>query len=101
MPSFLPQTRQRGEYPVEIIPPHVAIESIPEVQWDGVVKRLLEVKDKLPRCYSDHPIVKKHPSELVMPWGIFLDGLQYSKKGSMLVVTLSPVAQDHPKLILG
>eukprot|EP00971_Amphidinium_carterae_P347808 6490004-Amphidinium_carterae.1 len=99
MPSFLPQTRERGTYPLEIIPPHMAIESIPDAQWEGLVRKVKQVN--LPRSYTEHPVVKEHPNEVVMPWAIFLDGLQYSKRGSMLVITLSLIAQDHPKLILG
>eukprot|EP00971_Amphidinium_carterae_P325507 6455799-Amphidinium_carterae.2 len=101
LPSFLHQTRERGTYPLEIIPPHMALECIPDVQWEQLVERLHNVKNDLPRCYREHPLVLEHATELVMPWAIFLDGLQYSRKGSMLVVTLSPVAQDQPKLILG
>ena len=49
--------------------------------------RLREMQEgnELPPAYTDSPVVRDcPPGELAMPWGVFMDGVQYSNADSVV-----------------
>ena len=58
---------------------------------DGTLAtRLQEALDdkSLPPTYYNNPIVIGNPDELVMPWGLYLDGVPYNQTDSVVAVWL-------------
>ena len=48
-----------------------------DAMLDAELEELIE-NDEMPSCYTQHPVVQAHSSELVLPVGIFVDGVPYS-----------------------
>ena len=75
----------RGEIQLAVKPPHELADKS-NVEDPRASVRLLEAIDanELPPIYDDHPIVRAHPGELVMPWCLYMDGVAYSLSDTVL-----------------
>ena len=67
-------------------PAHETLQN--EYEETGFETRLRETitENMLPPSYYDHPVVETNPEELVVPVGLYMDGLPYSLVDSVLGV---------------
>ena len=73
----------RQNQTITVTPPHLSIErEIRSVEdWNG---QLASCVRTLPPCYADHPVTQAALPELCLPLAVFIDGVQYIKRGSLI-----------------
>ena len=75
----------RTVLPISAMPPHEQLHR--ELDGDRSLDlRLAEAAPNLPRAYHEHPVVKAHPDEGVVPIALYMDGVPYSHTDSVIGV---------------
>ena len=75
----------RTVLPISAMPPHEQLHR--ELGGDrSLGLRLAEAAPNLPRAYHEHPAVKAHPDEGVVPIALYMDTVPYSHTDSVIGV---------------
>ena len=86
VPSQGKHAIERNITTVAVIPGHEQL--VEDVEGIEASKSILAEKKRasdLPLCYTEHPIVQgAQPGELVIPIGVYLDGVPYSQTDSVI-----------------
>eukprot|EP00971_Amphidinium_carterae_P333146 6467700-Amphidinium_carterae.1 len=100
MPAMLTSTKERGEYPFQMLCPHAVVDALPTHQKTEIITNFVANKASLPPAFHQHPLVVKSGAEHMVPFSLFVDGLQFNRKShSAIVFALAPVC-GGPRLVL-
>eukprot|EP00971_Amphidinium_carterae_P217048 4308938-Amphidinium_carterae.1 len=83
-------TGERIYSDIPICLPETLLAAISEESWNEIRAKHAEnvATMSVPEVYFSHPVVQAHGNELV-PVSLYIDGLSYSAKDSLLVLTMS------------
>ena len=102
VPAMIHSTGSREVWDLHTMPPHEVLGSASEGEITSMTQQLRKTlaNEEMPSVYTDHPIVKSAlPEELVMPLALFMDGVRYGKKGSILGVTIQSILPGSRKYL--
>ena len=88
-PAQLKSDFDRSTYHLPTRPLHERAQE--EMQNNPSLKSKLDeciAGDEMPRAYFEHPVVMGAPNETILPWGLYLDAVQYSLTDSILGIWL-------------
>ena len=100
VPAYIPSTGARDVWDMHTMPPHEVLACAHEGERKRMVQQLQKAldEDQMPPVYTQHPpgVQAAQPGSVVLPLALFMDGVRYGKKGSILGITLrsSPASQD-------
>ena len=89
VPGHLKASGARQDVVLHVIPPHEIFADF--CQKEGWIEEteVAKTEGSLPQNYLQNPIVKSARSdEIVVPMAVFIDGVQYAKRNSMVLITL-------------
>eukprot|EP00971_Amphidinium_carterae_P342701 6482102-Amphidinium_carterae.2 len=100
MPALLSGTHERGTYDLKMLSPHCLVDTLPSDIKSHMEKEFLQHKHALPPSYHSHPLVVANPSEHIVPYSLFVDGVQYNRKANNLIgFTISPIC-GGPRFVI-
>ena len=97
MPVFDRASGERDVQDVVVLPPHeLLVRELVGVDVSAMVARWSRTPN-----YGTHPVVQKMEAEGIptVPLAVYLDGVQYAVRGSMLVVSITNLCTDKQHVI--
>ena len=91
VPAYIPSTGARDVWDLHTMPPHEVLACAHEGERTRMVQQLQKAldEDQMPPVYTRHPVVQAaQPGSPVLPLALFMDGVRYGKKGSILGITI-------------
>ena len=94
VPAYVPSEGSRQLWDLHTMPPHEVLSTCDVGEREAMVSEFCKAKadNQLPPAYWRHPVVAMAgPDEVVLPLSIFMDGVRYGKKGSILGITVRSI----------
>eukprot|EP00971_Amphidinium_carterae_P352684 6492702-Amphidinium_carterae.1 len=95
--------RVREVLPMDLLPPHQLVGGYNAQEVEEVLANLRSAlrHKALPECFWHHPLVIANPTEVskLVPFYVFMDGVSYAKRQSVLALTFCPVLGGAPRKV--
>ena len=94
VPAYLHSEGSRQIWDLHTMPPHEVLSDCHVGEREAMVTEFCKARDQkqLPPAYWEHPVVAQASAdEIVLPLALFLDGVRYGKKGSILGITVQSI----------
>ena len=102
VPAQIHSTGCRDIFDLHTMPPHEVLSTAHAQERAGMVEELRKASasSQLPKAYTEHPVVQRAPEDaIVLPLAMFLDGVRFGRKGSVLGVTIQRILPGSRKYL--